>query len=172
MSDSPAPQLRRLRVQPLTRERFSRYGDALDASGVCDHLANNGAVQVFRNRAGLEFEMQGGRASISIVRSAPSRLPLQIKVMEHHPLGSQAFAPLGGGEWLVLAAPAGRLDPDAIEAFRVAPNQGVNYRRGVWHHPLIALNQVSDFLIIERAGEGENLTLESLAEPLEIASLD
>lgn len=172
MSDSPAPQLRRLRVQPLTSERFNRFGDVLDASGVCDHLANNGAVQVFRDRAGLDFDMQGGRASVSIVRSAPSSLPLQIKVMENHPLGSQAFAPLGGGEWLVLAAPAGRLDPAAIEAFRVAPNQGVNYRRGVWHHPLIALNQVSDFLILERAGEGDNLTLEPLAEPLEIASLD
>lgn len=172
MSDSSLPPPRRLQVQPLTRERFSRFGDVLDASGVCDQVSNNGAIEVFRNRASLDFEMQGGRASVSVVRSAPSRLPLKIKVMENHPLGSQAFAPLGGGEWLVLAAPAGRLDPDAIEAFRVAPHQGVNYRRGVWHHPLIALNQVSDFLIIERVGEGDNLVLESLAAPLEIVSLD
>jgi ureidoglycolate lyase len=172
MSDSPLSQPRRLRVQALTRERFSRFGDVLDASGVCDHVSNGGAVEVFRNRAGLDFETEGGRASLSVVRSAPSRLPLLIKIMENHPLGSQAFAPLGGGEWLVLAAPAGRLDPNAIEAFRVAPNQGVNYRRGVWHHPLIALNQVSDFVIIERAGDGDNLALETLADPLEIVSLD
>lgn len=172
MSDSPARPLRRLPVEPLTREAFRPFGDLLDASGTPDHSANGGAAEVFRERAALDVDEQGGRPCVSIVRAAPSRLPLQIRLMERHPLGSQAFAPLGAGAWLIVAAPAGPLDPRAIRAFAAAPNQGVNYRRGVWHHPLIALGQISDFLVIDRAGDGENLTIESLAEPLEIVSFE
>ena len=171
MSDAPARPLRRLPVEPLTREAFRPFGDLLDASGTPDHSANGGAAEVFRELAALDVGARGGRACVSIVRAAPSRLPLQIRLMERHPLGSQAFAPLGAPAWLIVAAPAGPLDPRTIRAFSAAPNQGVNYRRGVWHHPLIALGQVSDFLVVDRAGDGENLTIETLAEPLEIISV-
>lgn len=34
--------------------------------------------------------------------------------------------------------------------------QGVIYHRGVWHHPLIALAAVSDFIVVDRGGAGEN----------------
>ncbi len=26
--------------------------------------------------------------------------------------------------------------------------QGVNYAKGVWHHPLLALDEVSDFVVV------------------------
>jgi ureidoglycolate lyase len=32
----------------------------------------------------------------------------------------------------------------------------VNYAKGVWHHPLIALDKVSDFIVVDRIGEGNN----------------
>jgi ureidoglycolate lyase len=32
----------------------------------------------------------------------------------------------------------------------------VNYRPGVWHHPLLALDQVSDFLVLHRGGPTED----------------
>jgi ureidoglycolate lyase len=36
--------------------------------------------------------------------------------------------------------------------------QGVNYARGTWHHPLIALERPSQFLVIDRCGgSGSNL---------------
>jgi ureidoglycolate lyase len=35
-------------------------------------------------------------------------------------------------------------------------DQGVNYAPGVWHHPLIAVGEVSDFLVIDREGPGDN----------------
>ena len=88
--------------------------------------------------------------------------------MESHPLGSQAISPLGTASMLIIVAPAGPLDPEHIAAFRTSGRQGVNYRRGVWHHPLIALNSGGDFLIVDRAGEGENLVLEKLVQPLEV----
>ena len=35
--------------------------------------------------------------------------------------------------------------------------QGVSYDRGVWHHPLLVLQPVQDFLVIDRQGDGHNL---------------
>jgi ureidoglycolate lyase len=109
---------------------------------------------------------------MSVVRAKARILPLRIEVMENHPLGSQAIAPLGNAWMLIVVAPAGPLDPNLVVAFRASGHQGVNYRRGVWHHPLIALDGDGDFLVIDREGEGENLVLERLAEPLEVPAPD
>lgn len=162
---------RALPTRPLSSSAFEPFGDVLDASGPYDDLTNNGAAQVFRDRANLDIAAEGGCVRVNIVRTSASQLPLRIEMMERHPLGSQAFAPLGGAEWLVVVAPPGPLDPSAIVAFRVQGNQGINYRRGVWHHPLIALDRTSDFLVIDRAGEGANLDIERITEALVIESL-
>jgi ureidoglycolate lyase len=165
-------QPKRLRVARLTREGFRPFGDVIDASGPPDDFANGGAARVFRNRAEVDVGAEGGRLCINVVRAEPTPMPLRVAVMERHPLSSQAFSPLAGAEWLVVVAPAGSLDADAIVAFRAGPDQGVNYRRGVWHHPLIALGLTSDFLVIDRTGEGANFEIERLAEPLLIDSLE
>jgi ureidoglycolate lyase len=158
--------LRQLSIAPLTREAFRQFGDVIDASGPADDLANGGAAQVYRDRVAAGLEAAGCRIRFNVVRTAPQRLPLKIELLERHPLSSQTFSPLAGADWLVVVAPAGPLDPDAVVAFRVFQGQGVNYRRGVWHHPLIALERESDFLVIDRAGEGANLEIERLAGPL------
>lgn len=160
---------RRLPLLPLTRASFQPFGDLLDASGTPDELANQGAAQIYRNRA--EVDVGDGRVSVNVVRTSPKRLPLLIEMMERHPLGSQAFSPLSGADWLVVVAPAGTFDPGAIVAFRARSDQGINYRRGVWHHPLVVLDRVSDFVVIERAGEGTNLEIERLDAPLLIDGL-
>ncbi|WP_037428554.1 ureidoglycolate lyase, partial [Sinorhizobium fredii] len=38
-----------------------------------------------------------------------------------------------------------------------APGQGVNIARNVWHGILTPLNGVSDFVVVDRGGEGCNL---------------
>ncbi len=161
----------RLAVRRLTAEAFRPYGEVIDASGNPSFLANGGAAQVHRDLAAIDFGANGGRICLSVMRTAPAALPLRIAVMERHPLGSQAFVPLDGAEFLVVVAPAGDIDPSTIVAFQGSRSQGVNYRRGVWHHPLIALHRSSDFVVIDREGEGENLILDTIAEPLVIDSL-
>ena len=169
--DPPPATPRALPTRPLSRSAFEPFGEVLDASGPHDDLTNGGAAQVFRDRANLDVAAEGGCVRVNIVRTSPARLPLTIEMMERHSLGSQAFAPLGGADWLVVAAPPGPLNPGAIVAFRVRGNQGINYRRGVWHHSLIALDRITDFLVIDRAGEGANLDIERLAEALVIELL-
>lgn len=162
---------RLLRVSPLTREAFLPYGDVLDAEGECDDRANGGAVEIFRDRARIDVDAMGGRPAMSVVRTEPRALPLLVDRMERHPLGSQAFSPLAAEAWLIVVAPAGELDPAAVVAFRAHARQGVNYLRGVWHHPLIALGRASEFLVVERAGEGDNFELRTLSEPWLIEAL-
>ena len=33
----------------------------------------------------------------------------------------------------------------------------MNYARGVWHHPVLALDRETAFLVIDRGGAGRNL---------------
>ena len=93
---------------------------------------------------------------VSLFRARPLDPPV-LKIFERHPLGSQGFVALEGRPFLVAVAPTGDFDPTAIRLFRAAAHQGVNYRKGVWHHFLLPLDAQSDFLVIDRAGPGENL---------------
>src|SRR3546814_4148533 len=64
-----------------------------------------------------------------------------------------AFMPLTPHPYLVVVGSS----PDAMpRAFLAQPGQGINLHRGVWHHPLLALEAHSDFLVIDRAGPGNN----------------
>jgi ureidoglycolate lyase len=78
-------------------------------------------------------------------------------MVERHPLSSQAFLPLAPTPFLVVVAPPGHTpDPGDLRAFVTRGQQGVNYARGTWHHPLIAFGRPGDFLVVDRGGDGEN----------------
>jgi ureidoglycolate lyase len=61
--------------------------------------------------------------------------------------------PLHSEVFLIVVAPRGNtFDSSSVRAFITNGRQGINYHRGTWHHPLIALSVQSEFLIIDRAG--------------------
>jgi ureidoglycolate lyase len=91
-----------------------------------------------------------------------------LKMFERHPLGSQSFVPLSGRPYLVAVAPAGDFDVAGVRLFRAQGHQGVHYRKGVWHHFLLALDGESDFLVVDRAGPGDNCEEIALAPGAEI----
>lgn len=156
---------RRIRPVPLTARAFSRYGDVIETAGAQILNINEGNTTRFHNLAALDLTASGGRPTISIFRSTPMMQPLQLKLMERHPLSSQAFYPLSGNPYLVVVAPPGELDPRAIEAFLATPTQGVNYHAGTWHHYSLALGQTSDFLVIDRDADDSNCDEVLLPEP-------
>jgi ureidoglycolate lyase len=148
-----------LNIQPLTREAFAPFGEVIMLDGAKHYPINAGTTERFHALARVDATEQGGVPVISLFRGQPRPLPLPITVMERHPLGSQAFVPVtqsADDEYLVVVAPAGELDASQMKAFLAKGFQGVSYARGVWHHPLIALRRVSDFLIVDRVGEGNN----------------
>lgn len=143
-----------LRVEALTREAFAPFGDVIEAASAAQTYAiNAGTTTRFHDLARIDADRDGGRPVVSLFRAQPRELPFAITQLERHPLGSQAFVPLSQRPYLVVVAedPAG-----TPRAFLARDGQGVNYRAGTWHHPLLALDEVSDFLVIDRAGPGNN----------------
>ncbi|MEA3130643.1 MAG: ureidoglycolate lyase [Paraburkholderia sp.] len=126
---------------------------------------NGGTTERYHDLANVDVTESGGRPLINLFRAQPRSLPIEITMMERHPLGSQAFIPLTPRGYLVVVAPAGEFDPTRMRAFWSDGWQGVNYAKGVWHHPLLALDQVSDFVVVDRGGEQPDCDEIPLAEP-------
>ena len=146
-----------LTVEPLTREAFAPFGEVIEASDAVQHFTiNAGNTERYHNLANVD-PGPDGRVIVSIFRGQPRALPFAVRMMERHPLASQAFIPMSGRPYLVVVAPAG--EPPAagdLRVFLARADQGVNYAAGVWHHPLLALGDVSDFLVVDRSGPGHN----------------
>ncbi len=157
---------RTLLAQPLTAQAFAPFGQLIEAGGQARHYTiNAGNTERYDGLAEIELDPPG-RAIVSIFRGQPRPLPFRIELMERHPLGSQAFVPLSGRRWLLVVAPRGDApSADRLQAFLARGDQGVNYAAGVWHHPLLALDAASDFLVIDRRGPGPNCDEAALARP-------
>jgi ureidoglycolate lyase len=160
---------RTLALDPLTRDAFAPFGDVISLDGARHFAINGGTTERFHDLAKIDLGAADGRALVNVFRGQPRALPFEVTMMERHPHGSQAFIPLSGGRYLVVVAPAGPFDERRLRAFAVAGGVGVNYARGVWHHPLIALDTVADFLVIDRGGSLPNCDEIELSEPYRLS---
>jgi len=148
-----------LKARPLTREGFAPYGDVIQTADAQHSSMNAGALERYYDLAGIEVGADsGGRPLISIARSRKTTaLPLKITFLERHPLGSQAIYPLFTQAMLVVVAPIGEvIDANDVRAFYSDGSQGINFRTGVWHLPIVALQDGQDFIIVDRGGPGQN----------------
>lgn len=161
-----------LPLHALDREAFAPYGDVIEAGEAVRHFEINGGNTLrYHDLANIEPGPEG-RVIVSIFRGQPRSLPFVVAVMERHPLASQAFIPLSGKPYLVVVAPPGAAPAvGQLKAFLARGDQGVNYAPGVWHHPLLALDTVCDFLVIDRGGPGANCDEITLAVPGRIDAL-
>lgn len=157
--------MRALRPKPLTAEAFARFGDVIEARGA-SRLINESHAKRYHDLAGLDLLADGGRPIVSIFHSTPPAYPFAIREMERHPKSTQAFMPLSGRPFLVVAAPPGVFDESAIEAFVASPEQGINLHKGVWHHFNLALEAESAFLVIDRDAADENTDAVKLSAPI------
>jgi len=148
--------LRDVTPEPLTAQAFAPFGDVIEVSDDAVKVAiNQGNTDRYDRLAQIDVADGGGVGVISVFRGRPLN-PLVLKVFERHPLGSQAFMPLSGRPYLVAVVPEGVFDPALVQVFHAGAQQGVQYRKGVWHHFLLALDAESDFLVVDRAGPGDN----------------
>ena len=139
---------------PITPERFAPYGDVIVASADSKAAMNDACFERYSELA--DVDAGGKKASISIARcKIPMSLPYRFDMVERHPLGSQAFMPLSHFVFFVVVAPAAEsVEPEDLRAFVTNGRQGVNYRKGVWHMPMIALKEGHEFLIVDRGADG------------------
>jgi ureidoglycolate lyase len=154
-----------LKPLPITLERFAPFGDVVGASSKQRSAMNDARFERFDDLLKIEVD-DAGRPAVSIARSrAATALPYRFDTVERHPLGSQAFIPLARFKFIVVvAAAAESVEAADLEAFVTNGSQGINYRRGTWHMPLIALAEGDEFLIIDRSGTGHNCDQHVLSE--------
>ena len=146
-----------LDIPPLTKAAFAPFGDVIETDGAEIININQGTTQRFHDLAKVQTP-EGGHTLINIFRGQPRPQPIEIKMMEHHPIGSQAFVPMQPAPYLVVVAERGAPPmPEGLVAFQAEAHQGVNYHAGVWHHPLLVLQKDHDFLVVDRGGPGDNL---------------
>ncbi len=149
---------------PITKENFSKFGDMITTENIKPLEINNGYAKRFDGIATIDTSNKNGETTISIFSALKRSFPMEIDMMEKHPLGSQAFIPMKETIFLTLVAPVGeKPEIDKIQSFIVPKGKGVNYKAGVWHFPLIATEDM-DFLVVDRKGKGENLIVENLIQ--------
>ena len=97
-------------------------------------------------------------------------LPLTLKMVERHPLGSQAFMPLSPEPFLVIVAADENGRPGVPRAFMTNGSQGVNYPANAWHGVLTPLAGEQRFLVVDRGGDGNNLEEFVFDEPFMVSA--
>lgn len=155
-------------ARPLTRDAFAPFGEVIDTDWPHHFPINNGKCERYHAIAGVETAGEDARAVISIFRGTAYGFPHTLEMVERHPLGSQAFMPLSPRPFLVIACPDGDDGPGLPRAFLTAPGQGVNYFRNTWHGVLTPIAEPQDFLVVDRAGEGDNLEEYYFRDPFTI----
>jgi ureidoglycolate lyase len=145
-----------MKVEVLTADAFSAFGDVIEIEGSAAITINQGFAQKYVDQAKVDVALENGCVNISLFTANPRPTPIAIALMERHPLGSQLFMPLQNRPWLVLVC-ADPKDLSSYRLFKATGQQGVNYHRNVWHHPLLVHDDDSRFLIVDRQGLGNNL---------------
>ena len=143
-------------IEALTKAAFAGFGDVVETDGAALIGINQGFAERVNDLARIDVAAEGGRVNVSLFSANSRPLPIAIGMMERHPLGTQLFYPLQNAPWLVLVC-TNPVEPHGYRAFLASGLQGGNYARGVWHHPLLVMTDQERFIVVDRAGPGDNL---------------
>lgn len=152
-------------LEPLERVRFAPFGDVIDLDADWFPI-NQGTTRRYHALGDVQLRGRDGRGVISLAVAQRVALPVAVRMLERHPLGSQAWIPRGQAPFIIVVAPNGaddRPDESRIRAFHARADQGVNYHAGVWHHPLLCLAEAGQFIVVDRDGPGHNCDEADLA---------
>ena len=143
----------------ITRKNFAKYGDLISSDDINPMDVNAGYAKRFDNLANINTSKNEGKTIVSIFSALKRTFPMKINMMQKHPLGSQAFIPMKETTFLCFVAPPGESpEIDKLQSFIIPPKTGINYKPGIWHFPLISTED-TNFLVIDRKGNGENLII-------------
>ncbi len=155
-------------AKPLTRAAFAPFGDIIEKDGAQNFAINDGNCVRYHDLASVDVTGPAARPLINIFAAQACALPLELKMVERHPLGSQAFMPLSRNPFLVIVCHDTPLGPAPPQAFVTAPGQGINLKRNVWHGVLTPLYEAADFVVVDRGGDGDNLEEHVFAQPFRV----
>ena len=148
-----------IKPKKINGKNFKKFGDLISTIKKKPMKINNGYANRYDNLCKINTSTKNGNTIVSIFSAKKRKFPMNIKMMEKHPLGSQAFIPMKESTFLVFVAPRGeKPNVKKIESFIVPKQTGVNYKPGIWHFPLISKKKMN-FLVVDRKGKGNNLVI-------------
>ena len=98
------------------------FGSVLDRNLTKKIAINQSTTTRFHKMASVNVFPSDAEIILSIFSGTSRGYPLEINMMERHPLGTQAFFPLSEEPWLVVVAPDAGDKPDEkrLQCFLVA----------------------------------------------------
>ena len=148
-----------LQINKISKDNFSKYGQLVSTKDIESQNINEETTKSFYDLVNIEIYGDDKKCRVNIFKSIKRNFPLEINMLENHPLSSQAFIPLQKTNFIVVVAPiSSEPDINLIETFLISPEEGINFKPKVWHFPLIATEN-SDFLTIDKKDSANNLTI-------------
>jgi ureidoglycolate lyase len=137
----------------LNFEDYRAYGDVISVrNDIPPSSANMGTAQRYDRIAEFKnLRPQLTQPNLCFFQCTPQlvapKTHFEIHLLEKHPLSTQAFIPMNGAKRYLVVVCLGNDEPDlsTLRAFLATDHQGITYRPGVWHHPLIAMDQNTGF---------------------------
>ena len=148
-------------IDQLDASVFSKFGKIVEKKNALElRSINQGTTTRYHNISELDLESKNGISSISIFSGTPRKLPIEIKIMEKHPVASQSFLPIQDYDWLIVVSEEKNELPDlnTLRCFHVNGYTGITYNKNVWHHPLL-VKKKQDFWVIDRINDKEDTSI-------------
>ena len=147
--DAPSPPAE-IAAEPLRREAYRPYGELIAADSRLRPASANAGTALRYDHLGALENLRPGKAvpNLCVFRAQPfAGNPFVIRLLERHRHSTQLFIPMAGAERYLVVVCEGNEAPDlrTLKAFMARTAQGITYRPGVWHHPLVALDHPTDF---------------------------
>ena len=151
--------------EKLTAENFANFGEVVTIQSKESRTINDGYAEKYADIASLDTSEDQGQTSVHIFVAKSRQFPLQISMLEKHPFFSQTFIPRHSSPFLLVVAPPAKTPSiENLRAFITNGEQGINYSRGVWHFPLISMDDNSQFIVIDRKHNEDLDTIEQCEE--------
>ncbi|WP_375723196.1 ureidoglycolate lyase [Arcobacter sp. KX21116] len=140
-----------IKTEILTKKAFREYGEVISSEDSASKIINDGFAKKHYELCIMDANEKNGKSTLHIYEAKKREFPLKIPMLEKHPFFSQTFMPRSVKPFFAVVA-LGEEEPDlsTLKAFMTNGNQGVHYNRGVWHFPLISLEDNEQFIVIDR----------------------
>lgn len=170
-----------IQFRPLLATEYAPYGVVIEAgpaggtTGQTAKPANQGTAQRLDFLAELiNLRDAQAKPNLCVFRCAPQITKLapqfEIKLLEKHPYSTQVFIPMGGPAKYLVIVCLGNKDGSApdlntLRAFVAHGKQGITYHPGVWHHPMVAMDQETDFVCwVAENGTAEDTVIKAIPQ--------
>ena len=165
--------MNRILAEPLEVHSFAPYGAVVsaDRSDVPGYSTNQGLAQRRDFLLDLVDHRPPSRLNVASLRCGPWRgTRLRLSLLEKHPASSQLFVPMNARRYLVVVALGDEAPAlHTLRAFVAPSTAAVAYHPGIWHHPMIALDQAIDFTcLVYEDGGAADCVVAPLVSPLEV----